>query len=251
MNKRIKTLKIALARLGKFAEKLEDIADWETGNAEPYSEEDEIRGKDSPRGIGWRMSREDVNAAKWIMEESPGHWVFIVPDDTSNIEEKVKSEEFRRWLEEKGYGEDYSILVVGSNPLVGDFKDPQWIVHDLVGHAISISLSNVLKAYDIYPMGWSMRKDIGKMADEVSKIIPDHLQIASVSSDKLMDINIAIAFGLLDLEDALAVIRNIDGFDTKDLERNMKVMFINAEKWLRELTWIPVGKNKVSIIYSW
>ena len=34
MNKRIKTLKIALARITKLSEKLEDIVNWETENLE-------------------------------------------------------------------------------------------------------------------------------------------------------------------------------------------------------------------------
>jgi hypothetical protein len=248
MNKRIKTLKIALARITKLSEKLEDIVNWETENIgsgkEPLDYEDPVSG------IGYGMSRREVDITKWIMEKSPGNWVFIIPDNTTNIEAKVKSKEFEEWLESKGYEEGYYILVVGSSPLSGDFDDPNWIVHDLIGHPTAVILDDVRMAYGLGKQ-WKDTSDIQKALQRIWELLPPPLQNSSDPSDKIYDICAGIVLNEITLEDALETIEDIDALDMEILKKKIRVIFIAAQSWLNRQSWFKVGKNKVAIVYSW
>ena len=240
MNKRIQILKVALARMTKVGERLEDIVDWQTGDVtqEP--------------GIGYGMSEKDIGVMKWMLEDLPGNWVIIVPDNYNDIEMKIRSEEFRLWLESRGYGEGHIILVVGSPPMEGDFSDPKWIVHDLIGHGAERKLSKVQIAYGIGSFSWSYRKDIREVWGKIWNLLPDYLKIATDDIDRILDVNVGIILGELKLEDALGTIKRLKaGPKKEDLEKNIKVFFISAESWIREQDWVQVGGNRVSVIYPW
>jgi len=252
MNKRIRTLKIALARMTKFSERLDDVANWETGDTNTeLTRDDRDTNKTHHRGVGWGMTTEQADVAKWIMEDSPGNWVFVVPDNVKNIEDKVKSEAFKRWLEGRGYGEGYKIFVVGSAPMGGDFNDPQWIVHDLVGHSVGNKLSKLQKAYGIKVNSWINRADVIEMISRIWSLLPDNLKNTDAPFDRTFDIAAGIIFGKITLEDSLAAIEGIETDNMEGLKLNVNLMFSSARGWLSEQTWIPVGGNKVCIIYPW
>jgi hypothetical protein len=252
MNRRIKTLKIALAGLGKFAEKLEDIAEWQTGDSDTeLTNEEKLRNKEHRRGIGWGMSKENVDTTKWIMEDSPGNWVFVIPDNVNNIEDKVKSDSFREWLQGRGYGEGYNIFVVGVAPFGADFSDPQWIVHDLVGHSVGNKFHDILKGYDVRYNRWVNKPDVIEAIDRVWSLLPPSLKNADETFDKEHDIAAGIIFGKINVEDAMNKISDIKSDNIELLKRDIRLMFVSANSWLGSQDWIQVGGNKVAIIYPW
>jgi len=240
MNTKIKTLKKALMRFTKSAERLDDIQNWETGDTDTeITREEKELNKTHHRGIGW------------IMEDAPGDWVFIVPDNVKNIEEKVKSEAFKVWLQNKGYGEGHHIFVVGRQPMEGDFGDPQWIVHDLVGHSVGNKFVELQKAYGIKVNRWINRPDVIQMIDGIWSLLPDNLKNTDAPFDRTFDISAGIIFGKISREDSLAVVDRINTDDAEDLRRNINLMFAAARGWLGEQKWIQVGGNKVCVIYPW
>jgi hypothetical protein len=252
MNKRIKTLKIALARMTKVGERLDDIQNWETGDTDiELTKEERESNKTHRRGVGWDMTPEQIGITKWIMEDAPGDWVFVVPDNVKNIEEKVRSEAFKTWLQERGYGEGHNIFVVGRQPMEGDFNDPNWIVHDLVGHSVGNKFVKLQKAYGIKPNTWIGKPDSIQMIAGVWSLLPDNLKNTDAPFDRIYDIAAGIIFGKISLEDSLAVVDGMQTENATDLIRNINLMFSSARSWLGEQNWIQVGGNKVCVIYPW
>ena len=249
MNKRIRTLKIALARFTKFSERLDDVANWETGDTDTQLTQDERYTRDHRRGIGWGMSKEYVDTTKWIMEDSPGNWVFIIPDNVRNIEEKIKFDSFKEWLQSRGYGEGYYIFVVGAAPYRNDFSDPQWIVHDLVGHSVGRKYHDILKAYDIKYDIWINRDDVKNAIYKIWSLLPENLKNADEIFDKQFDISAGIIFGKITVEDAMNAINRLESGDLELLKRDIRLMFVSANSWLNERKWVQVGGNKVNVIY--
>lgn len=75
----------------KFASPpLADIGEWETGDKDlKLTDEERIGNREHRRGVGWGLSPEAVGVAKWVMEKSPGKWVFVIPDNVYEIEKKI------------------------------------------------------------------------------------------------------------------------------------------------------------------
>ena len=239
----------------KLAEKLEDVQYWETGDTDvELTLEEKRKNKMHRRGVGWGMTEEEIGVAKWIMEESPGNWVFIVPDNIKEIEEKVKSEAFREWLESKGYPEGYRILIVGSSPMGGDYSSPEWVVHDLVGHSVGNKFTELQKAYDIKPNRWIARSDSLEMIDRIWGLLPDNLKNVNESGfDRVMDIAAGIVFGKITKEQAMEVLPGIKTDNMDDLIKNLNLLFSSVRNWFsqQDSNYIMVGRNKVNIIYPW
>lgn len=246
MNKRIQTLKRALHSIRKIGGPLIDISDFDTG-----SRGDEEPGERPVHGIGRGMSEEDISVMKWVMEDAPGGWVFVVPDNVTNIKRKIKTKAFRRWLEGRGYDSGYKIFVVGSRPFKGDLKDPRWIVHDLVGHSTSGVLAQVRFENDSISFN---ADDMNEIISSIWGLLPNRLKISTESlSDRQWDVMAGIVFGNINISDALSSVEFLD-LKTMDLEKrreHVEFMFIAADRWLNNMDWISIGENKVSIIYPW
>ena len=252
MNKRIKTLKIALARIVKIAAPLDDIADWSTGDSDTtLTSEERLRHKTHRRGIGWGMTPKDVNTTKWIMENAPGDWVFVIPDNVNNVEDKIRSDSFKNWLSAKGYGEGHRIFVVGVAPFNADFSDPQWIVHDLVGHSVGNSFNTALKENGVRYRTWIERQDVIDAIDRVWSLLPQNLKNADETFDKKFDISSGIIFGSIRFEDAMKAIEGVETSNMDELKRDIGLMFSSAAGWMNSKVWVDVGGNKVSVIYPW
>lgn len=245
MNKRLIILAKALNSIRKVGGPLMDVADFDTGS----KSEPEIGGRPL-HGIGRGMSEEHVNVMKWIMQDSPGNWVFVIPDDVTNIKRKVRTKAFKRWLEDKGYDSGYKIFVVGSRPFKGDFSEPKWIVHDLVGHSTSGMLAQIRFENDSINFN---SDDMNMIVNAVWNLLPERLKVSESLSDKLWDVMAGIVFGNINIGDALSSIDNLDLKKMTDdnARDHIKFMFIAADRWLNEQDWINVGENKVSIIYPW
>ena len=233
------------ALIRKVAVPLADVAEWKTGDANVELTDREFNeGKESRRGVGSGLSSKDVGVAKWIMRESPGNWVFVIPDNINNIEEKINSKSFKDWLKEKLYGEDHWVFVVGAAPLKGDYKDPYWMVHDLVGH----SAGNRFIKYNT----WGIDKDFISAIDKIWELLPPELQNAKENFDRVFDISAAIIlFKGVTLEWSLGVISSVETDDMEDLTNGITLMFDSAQRWLVEQKWVYIGGNKVSIIKPW
>jgi hypothetical protein len=70
-----------------------------------------------------------------MMKDTKDNWVIITLRNVKDAEEQIKTKEFRDWLASKGYPENSKVIVVGTAPFKGDFSRPEWILHDILGHA--------------------------------------------------------------------------------------------------------------------
>lgn len=239
----------------KISETLDDVQYWETGDTDvELTLEEKRTNKTHRRGVGWGMTEDEIGIAKWLMEESPGNWVFIIPDNIKGIEDKVRSEGFRVWLESKGYPEGYRILIVGSSPMGGDYSSPEWVVHDLVGHTIGNKFTELQKAYDIKPNKWISRPDSLELIDRIWGLLPDNLKNVNESGfDRVNDIAAGIAFGKITREQAFQVLESITTDNMDDLVKNLNLLFSSVRAWFsqQDSNYIGVGKNRVNIIYPW
>lgn len=177
------------------------------------------------------------------MKKSPGDWVFVIPDNVYKIKEKIRSASFERWLKNKMYGAGHYIFVVGAAPFKGDHKDPNWIVHDLVGH----SVGNKFMRYNT----WSAERDFKSAIDKIWSLLPHELQNAEEIFDKVFDISAGIIFGAVTLEGALEDIKSVRTDDMESLKKVITLMFDSAQSWLDDQKWLDIGGNKVSIIEPW
>lgn len=233
------------ALIRKVAGPLADIAEWETGDANVELTDREFNdGKEGRRGIGWGLSSKEVDVAKWIMRESHGDWVFVIPDNIHNLEEKIKSKSFEEWLRKKVYGKGHYIFVVGAAPYKGDNKDPYWMVHDLVGHSAGYKFTE----YNT----WSAEIDFKSAIAKIWGLLLPELQNAKESFDRVFDIFAAIILDKdVTLEWALEVISSVRTDDMEDLKKVITLMFDSAQIWLEDQEWVTIGGNKVSIIKPW
>lgn len=221
-----------------------DVGEWETGDADVKLTDIELHeGKEGRRGIGWSLSSKEVDTAKWIMEKSPGDWVFVIPDNVYKIEEKIRSASFEKWLKKKMYGAGYYIFVVGAAPFKGEHKDPQWVVHDLVGH----SAGNKFIRYNTSFAEIDFKSAIGK----IWGLLPHELQNAEELFDRVFDISAGIIFGAVTLEKTLEDIKSLRTDDMENLKKSITLMFDSAQSWLGDQKWLDIGGNKVSIIKPW
>jgi hypothetical protein len=238
----------------KIAGPLIDVAEWETGGGDLKltTEDEKIRNKDTERkGVGWGLSPEEVDTTKWIMKKSPGDWVFVIPDNVYKIREKIKSKSFKKWLKNKMYGDQHYIFVVGSTPFPDDFSDPQWIVHDLVGHSVGRKFDELLRSSGVMWGNWINREDVKIAIDKIWGLIPPELQNAEKHADRLTDISAAIMFGSITLEEALGAISSIQTDNMESLRDSITLMFTSVSSWLEDQEWLDVGGNKVSVIEPW
>jgi len=224
---------------------LADVAEWETGDANvALTDREVLEQKESRRGVGWGLSPEGVETAKLIMRESPGNWVFVIPDNIYNLEEKIKSKSFEEWLRKKVYGKDHWVFVVGAAPIKGDYKDPRWMVHDLVGH----SAGNGFIKYNT----WGIDEDFKSAIDKIWDLLPPDLQNAKENFDRVFDISAAIILDKdVTLEWALGVISSVETDDREDLTNGITLMFDSAQRWFRDQEWVDIGGNQVSMIKPW
>lgn len=223
---------------------LADIGEWETGDEDLKLTDIELQeGKEGRRGIGWSLSSKEVDTAKWIMEKSPGDWVFVIPDNVYKIEEKIRSASFERWLKKKMWGKGHYIFVVGAAPFKGDHKDPEWVVHDLVGH----SAGTKFMRYNTQFAEPDFKSAIGK----IWSLLPHELQNAEEPFDRVFDISAGIIFGAVTLEETLEDIKSIETDNWESLKKSITLMFDCAQSWLGDQKWLDIGGNKVSIIKPW
>jgi hypothetical protein len=241
------------ALIRKVAGPLADIAEWETGNEDlKLTDEERIMNKEHRRGVGWGLPPEGVDVTKWVMEKSPGDWVFVIPDNVYNIERYVMSASFERWLKKKLYGKGHYIFVVGASPYRGDFSDPKWVVHDLVGHSVGNKFTKALVRTGVRYNDWINRQDVGFAIDKIWGLLPPELQNAEEVFDRVFDISAAIIlFEDVTLEWALGVISSVETDDMENLTKGITLMFDSAQRWLKEKKWVDIGGNKVSIIKPW
>ena len=229
-----------------------DVGEWETGDADVELTQDEkIRNREERRGIGWGLRPEWVDTAKWIMEKSPGDWVFVIPDNIYKIEEKIRSASFEKWLKKKMYGKGHYIFVVGVSPFADDYKTPKWFVHDLVGHSVGNKFTKALQRTGVKYTDWIRRPVVLSAIDNVWGLIPRELQNAEKTFDRVFDISAAIMLGSITLEAALAAINSEDIANNEWLKETITLMFDSVKIWISSQEWIDVGGNKVSIIMPW
>jgi len=231
---------------------LADIVELETGNADlELTFEELMRNKESRRGVGWGLSPEGVDKTKLVMVKSPGNWVFVIPDNVSNIERYVMSDSFKELLRKKLYGKDHWVFVVGSSPYKGDFSDPQWVVHDLVGHSVGNKFTKALVRTGVRYNDWINRQDVGSAIDKIWELLPPELQNAKEVFDRVFDISTGIMFGDITLEMALGAISSVETYHREDLTNGITLMFDSAQRWFRDQEWVDIGGNQVSMIKPW
>lgn len=229
-----------------------DVGEWETGDKDlKLTDEERIRNKEHRRGVGWGLPPEGVDKAKWIMEKSPGDWVFVIPDNVYEIEKKIWSASFEKWLKKKVYGKGHYIFVVGAAPFRGDFDNPQWVVHDLVGHSVGNKFTKLLIASGMRYNDWIGRLDVMFAIDKVWDLLPPELQNAEETFDRVFDISAGIIFGAITLEGALEAIKSVRTDNMENLKKSITLMFDSAQSWLDDQKWMNIGGNKVSIIKPW
>jgi hypothetical protein len=240
------------ALIRKVAGPLADIVEWETGNADlELTDEERIRNKEHRRGVGWGLPPEGVDVTKWVMEKSPGDWVFVIPDNVYNIERYVMSASFEKWLKKKLYGKGHYIFVVGASPYRGDFSDPKWVVHDLVGHSVGNKFTKALVRTGVRYNDWINRQDVGFAIDKIWGLLPPELQNAEEVFDRVFDISTGIMFGIITLEVALGAISSVKTENMENLKKGITLMFESTKGWLEDQQWVTIGGNKVSIIKPW
>lgn len=221
-------------------------------------------------GFGYTTSKKkkEVNLAKNLMSASKDGWVIIAPNQTSGLHSLVGSEEFKSWLAEKGYPENYKILLIGSKKeFTQDFESADWFLHDVIGHAIDKLFAERHRSSrgriynEIY--GPHYNNAIEEMLRLAHSRLPGGMRISEEFEDIMPDIFAAILFDLIDesLFDSILDHLLIKGEDTdykkgpytddeiREAEVAAESIFMAVEEWKGEVDSksIKVGNNKVYI----
>jgi hypothetical protein len=177
--------------------------------------------------------------------------VFIIPDNIYNIERYVMSASFEKWLKKKLYGKGHYIFVVGTSPVKGDFSDPKWVVHDLVGHSVGNKFTKALERTGVKYTDWIRRQGVGFAIANIWGLLSPELKNAEDAFDRVFDISTGIMFGDITLEMALGAISSVKTEDMEYLKKVITLMFESTKGWLEDQQWITIGGNKVSMIKPW
>lgn len=141
--------------------------------------------------------------------------------------------------------------MVGAAPYRGDFSDPQWVVHDLVGHSVGNKFTKLLMASGVGYNGWINRMDVMFAIDKIWGLLPPELQNAEETFDRVFDISAGIIFGAITLEGALEAITSVRTDNMENLKKSITLMFDSAQSWITGQEWMNIGGNNVSIIKPW
>jgi len=195
-----------------------------------------------------------------LMAKTPDNWVIVTIDDTVYSEEVIASEEFKEWLASKKYSPDSKVLVVGSSPLDNDYNDPEWILHDILGHGCGQAFLDNEKT-DSHTFGFSdPKKWISEMrgARFTISVIHNFLkeENAPVSKakdmfDKTYDVFASIILGDISYKEAIGLFDKppySNDEEASEAVQLVKRMFAFADDWVDK---IPPISTRETLLTLW
>jgi len=200
-----------------------------------------------------------------MMKDTEDNWVIITLRNVENAEEQIKTQEFRDWLESKGYPEDSKVIVVGTAPIEGDYSSPEWILHDILGHAAGRQF--LVPKGDLKGTGYWLDKNqpvnlvvIEKIHDFLKEEGADIVNAEQVF-DKVYDVFASIILKHISLEQALELFdesnyseeqREKDGDDHLELNEKrkelVKEIFKFCDEWVKD---IPSNSSVPVLLKLW
>ena len=207
--------------------------------------------------VGYGLGTEPfVKRAKEIMSKTGDNWVIITVGDASGLQDKIDGYIFRSWLKKKNYPKGSKIIVAGSVPYEMDFKDPEWILHDIIGHSVgdkyvaekgSRSTNGWLNPYTFeklrgqiipeYKETENLRKNV---VTTLLQLLPKDTFKADVMFDRVYDIFGAIVMGYITLDQALPLM------NTEEEKELTKDIFNFVDNWVSSFP-----TDKPQILLSW
>lgn len=199
--------------------------------------------------VGYGLGTEPfIKRAKEIMSKTGDNWVIITVGDASGLQDKIDGYIFRSWLKKKNYPKGTKIIVAGSTSYEGDYKDPEWILHDIIGHSVgdeyvaSIgerSISGWLNPYTLlnYKEAEQLRKSV---VNSLLQLLPQDMFKAEELFDRVYDIFGAIVMGHITLDQALPLM------NTEEEKELTKDIFNFVDNWVNSFP-----TDKPQILLSW
>ena len=218
------------------------------GPLDDFAEYSEYETPKAP-SIGYGLGNETfVKRAKEIMAPTGDNWVIITVGDVSGLESKIDGYLFQSWLKKKNYPRGSKIIVAGSTPYQNDYKDPEWILHDVIGHVVGDayvearnfrSTSGWLNPYAIpeYERMQRLRKNV---VNSLLQLLPQDMFKAEVLFDRIYDIFGAIAMGQIKIDQALPQM------ETEEEKELTKDIFDFVDNWVNNFP-----RDKPTILRSW
>ena len=227
------------------------------GPLDDFAEYSEYETPKAP-SIGYGLGNETfVKRAKEIMAPTGDNWVIITVGDVSGLESKIDGYLFQSWLKEKNYPKGTKIIVVGSVPYEDDYIEPEWILHDILGHSIGNKYFAARGARS--PDGWlspytfarqsgspilpeyKQTEDLRKnVVNSLLQLLPQDMFKAEVLFDRIYDIFGAIAMGQIKIDQALPQM------ETEEEKELTKDIFDFVDSWVNNFP-----RDKPTILTSW
>ena len=197
-----------------------------------------------------------------MMKDTKDNWVIITLRNVKDAEEQIKKQEFRDWLASKGFPEDSKVIVVGTPPIEGDYSRPEWILHDVLGHAAGRQF--LVPKGDLKGTGYWLYKNqpvnlvvIEKIHDFLEeKNVP--VTKAEQAFDEVYDVFASIILEHISLKEALGLFeyseeqREEDGEDHLELNEErkelVKEIFKFCDEWVKD---IPSNSSVPVLLKLW
>lgn len=205
-----------------------------------------------PSSPGYSAPSYEIEEAKRIMARSEDRWVVVPLRNASGgiegAKRVIQSPSFKDWLERKGYGEDYKILVVATDAKKGDYREAGWILHDVFGHAIEkgFGISHRFGSF-IRNLHFMLPSDL-RMSGELLDMIPDILVGILSKSLSEDDVKTAIELTEEDLKNS-----GSQTISTESMEKVWENLKGRVQTWKDSLksNEMVVGSAKVYPISLW
>jgi hypothetical protein len=188
-----------------------------------------------------------VEDMKTIFKGTEGNWVVIFMKNTYYFYKQLSTEHFKDWLASQNYPEDSKILVVTSSPLQDDYTTPEWIVHDIIGHAVGKKFLRTTQETS-FDQDWLRKPYRLELVKKLLELLNQNKQQypisnAEVTFDAIYDIFASIALNHLTEEDALSVAK-----ESPEQQKLIKQMFKFCKAWVDS---IPSDNTQVTILEPW
>jgi len=153
-----------------------------------YDTERRLRGRQKP-SVGYEADESLIDGVKVLMDKTPEDWMIITAKNVGSVgtfADPKDKEDFqnwfdgwiKEWLDKRNKSEDFLndtiFLVIQSPHLIGDFKGPEWFIHDVLGHSLNYIYEkqppNIRPKFDLRFINYLQRKINGPATEDFDRI---------------------------------------------------------------------------------
>ncbi len=222
-----------------------------------YDTERRLRGRQKP-SVGYGADEQLIDNVKVLMDKAPQDWMFITAKNVGSVgtfADPKDKEDFqnwfdgwiKEWLDKRNKSEDFLndtiFLVIQSPHLIGDFKGPEWFIHDVLGHSLNYIYenqpTNIRPKFDLRFINYLQRKINGPATEDF---------------DRISDVFASAILGNLSkekMEEYAKQYHEVDDYNqvAEDTKKTIKEFFNFKDWWINK--YLKRGPKKLNFVELW